>query len=167
MHGILNNINNCRGLSQNAICTGKQTKSNNCFLMEMYTHLIWCRIMYTTFVSTFSLNLNRFTYVQSELCGLLPPTRFAFYRFLLDFKSFRQKQHIWFPFSLCARNAPSLLHPLVCNYIPLLHSEWQHQTGFNEQIQGQHHRHEPHRQQPSAKHSASAQHLHQPTQTPL
>lgn len=47
-----------------------------------------------------------------------------------------------------------------------LHSEWQHQVGLNEQMQG-HHRHKPHRQQPSAEHPVTAQHLHQPAQTPL
>lgn len=84
---------------------------------------------------------------------------FFFSKWLLS--HFREKA-----FSLCLCLS-SLSYPRVCNYIPLLHSERQHQAGPNEQIQGQHHRHESHRQQPPAEHPASAQHLHQPTQAPL
>lgn len=61
----------------------------------------------------------------------------------------------------------SLWLSVVCNNIPLLYSERQHKAGPNEQIQGQHHRHESHRQQSPAEHAAPTQHLHQPTQASL
>lgn len=52
-------------------------------------------------------------------------------------------------------------------FLPVYRSKWQHQACPDEQVQGQHHRHEPHRQQPPAEHAAAAQHLHQPTQASL
>lgn len=75
--------------------------------------------------------------------------------------------------SCCSLSSHSILFKCVAVHFEnvwlqpiFLHSEWQHQVGLNEQMQG-HHRHKPHRQQPSAEHPVTAQHLHQPAQTPL
>lgn len=101
---------------------------------------------------------------------VLKPLKFSFeqvfFFFLLFFSSgcFLISGSYLSLFCFCS---PLLSFLSISNHIPLPHSEWQHQAGSNEQVQGQHHRHEPHRQQPPAEHPVTAQHLHQPTQTAL